>query len=126
MYRFIAIALLTLLPLQFSWAAVAAYCGHETEAGAAHFGHHAHPPHADIGAGPLAEPGTPTEASGEEAPGALELDCGHCHSSCGVMPSLGIGPPDALSTVQPSAALDESGAACAPTRPERPQWRPLA
>jgi len=43
---FLAIFLLALLPLQFSWAAVASYCGHETQAGAEHFGHHDDPhPH---------------------------------------------------------------------------------
>ena len=38
--------MLALLPLQFSWAAVAAYCGHETGQHAEHLGHHEHR-HAD-------------------------------------------------------------------------------
>ena len=42
MRRFLLILLLALLPLQFSWAAVAGYCQHETGPAAKHFGHHAH------------------------------------------------------------------------------------
>ena len=42
MRKWLAIVLLVFLPLQFSWAAVASYCQHETGAAAKHFGHHAH------------------------------------------------------------------------------------
>ena len=42
MRRWLSILMLTLLPLQFSWAAVAAYCGHETGQHAEHLGHHEH------------------------------------------------------------------------------------
>ena len=38
MRRWFAIALLVLLPFQFTWAAVASYCGHESDAQAQHFG----------------------------------------------------------------------------------------
>ncbi|MCA0175635.1 MAG: hypothetical protein LCH73_05000 [Proteobacteria bacterium] len=34
--------LLTLLPLQFGWAAVAPYCAHEASPAAEHVGHHSH------------------------------------------------------------------------------------
>jgi hypothetical protein len=143
--RFLAIVLLALLPLQFSWAALASYCEHETQ-GAGHFGHHAHahahahdhaPAHqasARSDAGPaadLAADASPTpdetgSADGDKAPGAMDLDCGHCHGTCSAMLTLPLGLPDALSTALPSATLDETGGAHAPTRPERPQWLPLA
>lgn len=42
MRRCLVLVLLLWLPLQFSWAAAAGYCGHEQRKGAAHFGHHAH------------------------------------------------------------------------------------
>jgi hypothetical protein len=138
MHRFLAILLLAMLPLQSSWAAVASYCGHETQASTGHFGHHdhVHGHHADAGsdAGPAADPGagltsSPDEAggaNGEKAPGALDLDCSHCHGTCSAMPTLPMGLPGALSTALPSATLDETGGAHAPTRPERPQWLPLA
>ena len=125
-----------MLPLQFSWAAVATYCGHESQAGTGHFGHHDHEHHADAGsnAGPAADPGadltsSPDEAggaNGDEAPSAMDLDCGHCHGTCSAMPTLAMGLQGALSTALPCVTLDEAGGAHAPTRPERPQWLPLA
>ncbi len=132
MRRIFAIVLLALLPLQFSWAAVASYCGHETQAGVGHFGHHDHQHHADAsdGAGLDAEATTTVDvnpdADAGKAPGAMDLDCGHCHGTCSMMLSLPSALPGALSTALPSATLDESGGAHAPSRPERPQWLPLA
>jgi hypothetical protein len=126
--RFLAIVLLALLPLQFSWAAVASYCGHEEQAGATHFGHHEHQHHADAGADAegIVGPDTTADAPGDMAPGAMDLDCNHCHGYCSVMLTLPSGLPGALSTEAPCATLDEAGGAHAPTRPERPQWLPLA
>jgi hypothetical protein len=56
----------------------------------------------------------------------MDLDCGHCHGTCGMMFSLPTTVTGLLSAMPPSATLDESGGAHAPTRPERPQWLPLA
>ena len=128
MRRLLAIVLLALLPLQFSWAAVASYCGHETQAGVEHFGHHDHQHHADAsdGAGPDANLDANANAADGKAPGAMDLDCGHCHGTCSMMLNLLSALPGALSTAPPGATLDESGGAHAPTRPERPQWLPLA
>ena len=132
MRRILAIFLLTLLPLQFSWAAVASYCAHETQADAAHFGHHehAHEHQHQADAGPSVEQAADlladADAQGDKAPGAIYLDCGHCHGTCGVMLTLPPGLPGMLSSAPPSATLDETGGAHAPTRPERPQWLLLA
>ena len=62
-----------LLPLQFSWAAAAGYCGHE-EAGsaAAHFGHHAHA-HQQGDA-----PADDAETDDSGAP-TLDRDCAFCN-----------------------------------------------
>ncbi len=124
MRRILVIVLLALLPLQFSWAAVASYCGHETVAGAGHLGHHAHAHHADTGAkfNPVAD----EDAKGDQVSGAVHPDCVHCHGSCGVMPNLSSALPAVLSTAPPRATLDETGGAHAPARPERPQWLTLA
>ena len=137
MRRFLAIVLLALLPLQFSWAAVASYCGPETQ-GAGHFGHHEHDhghhagassdagSAADLTADASPSPDETGSADGDKAPGAMDLDCGHCHGTCSAMLTWPQGMPGALSTAPPSATLDETGGAHAPTRPERPQWLPLA
>jgi hypothetical protein len=126
--RFLTILLLALLPLQFSWAAVASYCGHEAQVGVEHFGHHEHQHHADTNeaAGLDASPDGASDAGDGKAPGAMDLDCGHCHGTCGVILNLSTSVTGVLSTMPPSATLDESGGAHAPTRPERPQWLPLA
>jgi hypothetical protein len=112
-----------MLPLQFSWAAVAVYCAHETQ-GAGHFGHHEHQHDADTGS--LADPASDTDAAGKKTPGAMDLDCGHCHGQWSVMLTLPVEPPGFLSTAPPSASTTEAGGAHTPTRPERPQWLPLA
>ena len=134
MRRLIAIFLLALLPLQFSWAAVAPYCGHEEQVDAAHFGHHEHQHHteaggsadADADAGADADPNTTAAVNADQAPAAMDLDCPHCHGSFSVMPALPSALPGPLSTAPPNVAVDEAGGAQLPTRPERPQWLPLA
>lgn len=134
MRRILAIVLLAFLPFQFSWAAVASYCGHETQAGVEHFGHHDHDHqhHADasdgagLDANPTTIPDVNSDAGDGKALGAMDLDCGHCHGTCSAMLTLPMGLPGALSTALPSVTLDETGGAHAPTRPERPQWLPLA
>ena len=125
MRRFIAIVLLAMLPLQFSWAAVASYCERETQ-GAGHFGHHEHEHlhHAD--AGPTAEQVDDADAQGDQAPTGMDLDCGHCHGQCGVMLTFSAKVPGTPSTARPSACANHVGSAHAPTRPERPQWLRLA
>jgi hypothetical protein len=126
--RIFAIFLLALLPFHFSWAAVTAYCAHETRADAAHVGHHQHQHQADVGSGidTVADPMADTDPQGDKAPGATDLDCGHCHGTCGVMVTMPSGLPGTLSSATPSATIDETAGAQAPTRPERPQWLPLA
>lgn len=138
MRRFLVIVLLALLPLQFTWAAVASYCGHESQASAAHFGHHDHDhagsakasseakSAADQSTDASSAPDKTGVAKDGKAPGAMDLDCGHCHGTCSMMSTVPMGLPGALSTAPPMASLDEVGGAHAPTRPERPQWLPLA
>ncbi len=114
--RLLAIVLLALLPLQFSWAAVASYCEHETSVGAGHVCHHEHPHQANVDDGCPEGPAT----------GAGDVDCGHCHGHCTGL----LGLPESLSGDRSTATLhtspDEAGGAHAPARPERPQWAPLA
>ena len=125
--RFLALVLIALLPLQFSWAAAASYCEHET-AETGHFGHHDHPQHAglDGGYGPLVDRDASPDAAGDPASGAVGADCGHCHGYCSVMLPVQPALPEAPTMAHPGAAAHESGDADAPARPERPQWPPLA
>lgn len=123
MRRWFAIVLMLLLPLQFSWAAVANYCGHETSAVADHVGHHGHASH-DHG-GKVAEMGDSAKTDGSSSP-ASGIDCGHCHGYCVGMFDL----PSSLQPLLLGTAPPHLGAAPAaehvPAQPERPQWASLA
>jgi hypothetical protein len=67
--KFLLIFLLMLLPFQGSWAAAAAYCPHEGERTAQHFGHqHAAQASAADDTGPVDQ--------GQHG------DCSYCHLSC--------------------------------------------
>lgn len=115
MRRWLAILMLVLLPAQFSWAKLAAYCMHESGSSAWHLGHHdkAHHGH--------------QQAAGDEAtPGAPDLDCGHCHGQAVVMVSLPLQPLPAVAATAYFSLNAPNCAAPAPQPPERPQWASLA
>ncbi|WP_378235151.1 hypothetical protein [Aquincola agrisoli] len=101
-----------LLPLQISWAAVAAYCEHEAHAAPGHdlqFDGYEH-----------------AQPSDGDASGEAGHDCGHCHGHGSAMLPRA---PDASGVpahAHPPAAPDGRAAAHAPPRPERPQWPTLA
>ncbi len=120
MRRWLAIVLLALLPLQFSWAAVAAYCGHESGEQVQHLGHHDHQ-HAgqtssDAGSLPMDQDG----------PAAFDFDCGHCHGSCAGMPVLGDDLGSLAVTSHRLEPVDGIVRSIPQSPPERPQWLPLA
>jgi hypothetical protein len=71
--------MMCLVPLQFSWAAVASICQHETGSAAQHLGHHEHEHHA-------AEPDGASNGFGVDA------DCSacHCHGPAALMLPAGV------------------------------------
>ena len=79
--RALLLALLLVLPLQFSWAATARYCGHEpaqAQPEGQHPGHHSHQ-HRKV-------PGQAAQSSGWAIAGNAasqlpDADCGFCHAS---------------------------------------------
>ena len=120
MRRCFVIILLALLPLQFSWAAVAAYCGHESDAQAQHFGHHEH--QHDEAANP--------ETGAAQPPGkaivSVDLDCGQCHGYCAALPLPTDDLPLLVDASRPVAPAEGAARTLAPCPPERPQWAALA
>jgi hypothetical protein len=119
MRRWLLVLLLVLLPLQFSWAAVAIYCGHETGVAADHVGHHNHAPH-DHG-GKAAGPGGEGKTDGSST-NASSFDCGHCHSySVSMVHVPSLIEPLPLDGA-PSGRGDTSWAEHVPAQPERPKW----
>lgn len=110
MRRWLAVLLLVLLPLQFTWAAAAAYCQHETGDAAKHFGHHDHKHHQDS-----------TDTSNGPSFG-IDSDCAACHAGCAAatvtVSSF------ALETTPPTLAPWHPHAPVSPpaAQPERPNW----
>jgi hypothetical protein len=76
MRRWLQIFLLFLLPLQFSWAASAAYCQHERDVQPRHWGHHEHEPEAGSHGNAQADD---TQQSPAAQPNAMLGDCAACH-----------------------------------------------
>jgi hypothetical protein len=120
MHRCFAILLLCLLPLQFSWAAVGAYCGHETGKHAQHLGHHEHQ-HAG-------QTATDKESalSDQKAPAGFDFDCGHCHSTCASMPALAGDMTPLTLPSRPVTPAEGILRTLSQSPPERPQWLSLA
>ena len=111
--RCIAILLLILLPLQFSWAGIAAYCQHETGQAAQHIGHHEH-----------THTGTDTQGSASDikAQWGFDTDCSACYSGFISAVPHAIPP---LPLLQFSTMIDWApySLAAPPTiLPERPNW----
>ena len=120
MRRFLALFLLLLLPLQFSWAAVESYCEHEERAEAAQLAQHVQHADADTAAA-AADAGTSMDTSVDTG-----CDSCHCHGHfTGISNRVRAVEPHPSST-RPTAALADTGGAHAPARPERPQWAALA
>lgn len=123
MRRWLAILLLVFLPLQFSWAAVASYCGHETGAAAGHIGHHDHQAHGH--AAKDGAPGDRGQADGT-ATGASGFDCAHCLGACsGLVDAVMPFELPALASA-PQGLAGSHSVEHLPAPPERPQWATLA
>jgi len=115
MRRWLAILLLVFLPFQFSWAAVAGYCQHETGAAAQHFGHHEHQHHSD-------DAGSADSTDAKALSGGIDSDCLACHASCvAALTSVVATPLVAIAFVDHHWHL---GALASPpaVQPERPNW----
>jgi hypothetical protein len=118
MRRWLTILLLVMLPFQFTWAAAAAYCQHETSPEVRHIGHHQHE-HKDVsdaGKSDVQDATKSTKLMGDN-------DCGYCHLSAAKpvqMQALEVpalkGPAVLDALVQPLPTRD-------PERLERPNWR---
>jgi DUF2946 family protein len=77
MRRWLAIFLLLVLPLQFTWAAAATYCQHEDAATrGGHFGHHQHQ---HKGSAVKAVHAQDHKSPDGHAKLVVDDDCGYCH-----------------------------------------------
>jgi hypothetical protein len=126
MRRLLSILLLVLLPLQFSWAAVAPYCGHEAAPEVQHVGHHAHEHHADVPAVPVAQAEVGEQAAAEATPWMVDLDCAQCHANGAVASGTDDGLRADHRSVHPSPQVALMVSGHPQSRPDRPQWLGLA
>lgn len=117
MKRYVLIFLLMLLPFQFSWATVAAYCQHETESSTQHIGHH----QLDTGKQDLDTEKTANKAASND--NGSDADCSFCHFSCSK-------PMNSHAAWQPAAPEKNSFILSSPSlylshigeSPEEPDW----
>ncbi|MET0348992.1 MAG: cation efflux protein, CzcI family [Rhizobacter sp.] len=117
MRRLLTILLLLVLPLQFSWAAAAAYCQHERAADAAgHVGHHEHR-HVE------ASPQTPEKKSTTETSVCLDDDCAFCHLGCGKTVGSTVSLLDVAGDTTFTSRHTPPVGTPLPSRIERPNWR---
>lgn len=117
MRRWLAIFMLVLLPLQFSWAAVAEHCGHETDQQTQHLGHHdnQHASHAGVD--------QDRDAETQDGQAAGDFDgCGHCHGNCCSMPAPAHSLCSRVITSLSTATTAGIVRTLASNPPERPQW----
>jgi hypothetical protein len=114
MKRLFLIFLLTMLPLQMSWAVMSDYCEHENGKAAQHLGHHEHK----------------HQASNDKSPGKSKLGTGTGHADCGYCHHFGA---CIIATLQPAPVVpfDVTQVAFELHRylspisdgPSRPNWR---
>ncbi len=139
MHRMLLVFLLVFLPLQSIWAAASPYCGHESAPQASqHFGHHVHEHQADAHQADLhaadakaapAEAAHAGETSDHRAlttSGTVDMDCHACHGAgSGMVWSVGA---HALVVAVARPAGHTAPVLVHPplSRPERPNWPPLA
>jgi len=117
MRSWLVVLLLVLMPLQFSWTAVGAFCQHERGSDASHAGHHAHEHRSQSDS---------DDATVQTAASVADADCGTCHAGCT------IAAPDAQADVGAMASASwDLGRSAQPRSapfdvPERPQWHALS
>lgn len=115
MKRLLLIFLLTILPLQATWAAVATYCQHEQEVKSRHFGHHEHQHehgHEQAHA----------EEQQKDSSVKFHTDCLTCHGAAAamIMPRVDAPPVAPNSLVVASSASHLTSIPS--SRPEKPKW----
>ncbi|CAM3601221.1 cation efflux protein, CzcI family [Paracidovorax anthurii] len=115
MRRWLLIFLLTVLPLQFTWAEAAGYCAHEPTAASQHFGHHVHQHDGSAGA-----------SHDASFSGDADQDCGACHAGCAIALIARSLPGAQVIRAEHVPQAQGMPLAPPPALPERPNWPRLA
>ena len=114
MKRILLIFMLVALPLQMTWAAMAAYCSHEAGASARHLGHHFHN-HKTSTDDPSSDPARGTSKA--------HADCHFCQAAGHnvIQPALAEHQFDKRNLVQ-VGFVPHSYSSFFPEGPDRPRW----
>lgn len=118
MRHWLTILLLVFLPFQFTWAAAAGYCQHETGSAALHFGHHDHKHQAD--AEHVGAPDAKTLGGGADG------DCVACHAGCVAAIFSIVSLPASVAASFAISWLPGNLTEPPLAHPERPNWHSLA
>lgn len=113
------VLLMLLVPLQLSWAAVSAYCEHETQTASHHVGHHEHQHQAD-------QSGHGDDSGADSKSGNFDADCGVCHASCYTAVCDGIAPLSFAGAEAVFAPILPLYLTLFSSKPTRPKWLSLA
>lgn len=113
MKKFLLILLLTILPLQYTWAAAAVYCKHE-QSSSTHFGHHSHQHKTQVD-----EPDEPDEAKKSKE---LHGDCEYCHLFSHTYLLHQVSDFDLPAKPERAQALRLTFSSHIPDLPKRPDW----
>jgi hypothetical protein len=117
MKKYLAIFLLALLSLQFSWAAVVGYWQHETSVTAKHLGHHTH----------KHQSADHQESSKNTSPStSMDHDCVTCHLCCTAALTTNPNTTTLATTDSHQLFVQSSISQLYKQRPERPKWPLLA
>ena len=127
-----ALALIFLLSLQLSWAAVVPYYAHESGMSSDFSGltevpsKSSHPSGSTQTSSLSISPEVTTHSIEKTSTGSMKSDCEQCHGHFSAV--LGMEPENfgIFASGLHDVAPDEFGGAHMSSRPERPQWRPLA
>lgn len=111
MKKLLLIILLLALPLQISWAAVSAYCQHESGKSASHFGHHSHEHKVQK-----------NDDKKEGSFAKIDSDCIYCHLSHLNFFSFSVNASPVLSSHSHLTDYDYHVTSNFSKRPERPKW----
>ncbi len=113
MRKWLAIFLLMMIPLQFTWAATSAYCQHEKGVAIQHVGHHGHQ-HQKLS--------SERSVADQAKPSGLDLDCGTCHAGCSFVVTSVLSN-SVLTTSTEIEANTERLRTSPPLKvPDRPKW----
>ncbi len=117
MRSYLAIFMLVLLPLQFSWAAMASHCQHETGVTAQIPSHHSHE-HASAD--------HPETAQNADSSACMDHDCATCHLGCAVALVSDLKTTTVAVSDDHPVHLQAMASQPSTERPERPKWPVLA